>query len=306
MGMTRTVVFCLLFLYGLCCYYRYIGDIFEILTLYKWVIVAFAGLCLIGGMFNILSGQRLAAFGLNANTIAMHAGYALIVAVYEIMGTEGLKRHKGAIFVICVLVLTILFTGSRKGLIIPFLGIYLLISLGRSGRFLIYTLAAALVGCVMLLLLLNVPVLYNLIGYRIAPILRYLQGAQLEEASMKVRLGFIQLAWRESKNAPLWGHGLDCFRRLRYAYGTYSHCNYVEILYSLGWVGLTAYYAPFVQTLIRAVGALRKDRTKTVLLLALFVPFVLCDFMNITYFRRTTLLIPMLVTLAMPGKETKG
>ena len=301
-AMTRTVIFCLVYLYGFSCYHRYIGNIYEILRIYKWVIAAFSAVCLLGGFVSVLSGERLSTFGINANIIAMQAGYALIITANEILDRSKEKSLTGSILLVALFVLTILFTGSRKGLIIPLLGIYLLVAFHRSGRFLICTVAAAIAGCILLCLLLNVPVLYRLVGYRVEPVLLYLQGADIQEASMETRMKFAELAWEESKKAPIWGHGLDCFRVLRRAYGTYSHCNYVEILFSVGWVGALFYYMPHLYTFANISNALREDRKKTVLLLGLFAPFVLCDFMNVTYFRRISLLIPVMVILSMPQK----
>ena len=306
MAMTRTVFLCLLFLYGFNCYYRYIGNIIEILKLYKWVGIAFSILCLIGGLYSVANGERMNAFGLNANAIARLAGFSLIIVVYEAQNRTDTEKTGYTGLFVAVLVMTILFTGSRKGLIIPALGVYILVAFRRSGRFFAYTVLTFFAACVVLWLLMNIPGLYRLVGYRVEPVLLFLRGEEIQEASMETRLHYIQLAWEESKKMPFWGYGLDCFRLLRYAYGTYSHSNYFEILYSLGWPGLILYYGPFAYTILRIPSRLHVNREKTVLLTAMLVPFVLCDFLNVTYYTRTALIIPMAVMFSMLREEENG
>lgn len=303
LDMTRTAAFCLIFLYGFFCYYRYIGNIREILTIYVWVVTVFSCMCLVGGISSVLAGERLSTFGVNANIIATQAGYALIFIVSELL-RENQKKNKTLCGIqIALFVLTILMTGSRKGLIIPVLGVYLLVAFRRSRRFWIHTLVAVVAGCIVLWMMLNIPVLYRLVGYRIKPVLLYFQQADFDEGSLQTRLSFIHLAWTESKDAPLWGHGLDCFRKLRYSYGTYSHCNYMEILYSLGWPGLFFYYVPYLCVFFRIPKLLRHNRELAVLLLAFLVPYLVCDYFNVTYFSRVMLSIPAMVMFSLSEEK---
>lgn len=306
MAMTKTVFLCLVFLYGFCCYCLYIRDWREIMHVYQWVIGVLSVLSLIGGISSVLLGKRMSTFGINPNTLAMLAAYAMVMVMDEILQGRISWRRADILTLLLVLLLTILFTGSRKGLIIPICGVYVLVAFRKTGRFVVYSLATVVAAGILIWLLLHVPMLYKVVGYRVEPILLYLQGAEIQEASMESRLDYILLAWEESKESPIWGYGLDCFRLLRYAYRTYSHCNYVEILYSLGWVGVAIYYLPHVFTLAAVPKALQRDRKTTVSLLALLIPFLLCEIMNVTYFRRIFLIIPMTVMLFMPRKEQEN
>ena len=295
--MTRTLFLNLLFLYAFIRYVRYTEDAGEILKIYQWTAVLFSVICLIGGTGQILSGQRLETWGINANSIAMLAAYALILWTGELLNTMSKSRWMKASPFLLILLVTILLTGSRKGILLVFLGIYILVCFRRPKKFLLYTLGIYLLTIAALFLLLKVDFLYAVIGHRVEAVFGFLQGTETSEASLNTRAGFMALAWISSQDSLIFGHGLDCFRTLRYSYGTYSHCNVLEILYSLGWVGVCLYYAPHVWTLCR-IPARRKETPDYIpLATALLISNMVCDFMNVTYFTRTSLMIPMLAML---------
>ena len=301
--MTQTLFLNLAFLYALVCYCRYIGGVGKVLKIYQWVVFAFCVFCLIGGMGLVLSGKRLSILGINSNGIAMIAAYAAVMFFHDLLSKPKGKRRWPDVFAIGILLVTILLTGSRKGLIIPAVGLYVLICFRKPGRFILYSLLIAAAVAAALWLLLNVEALYDIIGNRVESALLYLAGEEVEEGSMNSRSQFIELAWAASQDNLRWGHGLDCFQLLEGSRGTYSHNNYLEILYSLGWTGVIIYYAPYVYALLQIPRARREDKALTAVLVALLIPFVICDYMNVTYFTRMSLLIP---TMAMLQLKTGG
>lgn len=307
--MTQTVFLNLLFLYAFVCYCRYIGNVGQVLKIYQWTVFLVCIFCLVGGLGGVFAGERLSILGINPNTIAVMAAFTTIIFFDDLLNKpKGTQRWQEAL-VIMFLLLTILLTGSRKGLIIPVIGIYVLICFRKPGKFVWYTLAVIVAAVVALYLLLNVEALYNVVGYRVEPVLQYLAGEEFEEGSLNSRVGYIQLGWLASQDNLFWGHGLDCFRLLRFAYGTYSHSNYIEILYSLGWTGIAIYYSPYVYALLQIPRAWRRDKTLTAMTVGLLIPFVVCDYMTVTYFTRTSLLIPVMVMLQLrkrgPNNEIK-
>lgn len=291
--MTRTLFLNLLFLYAFVRYIRYTDDIRTVLTIYRWIALFFSSVCLIGGIGSILAGQRLTILGINSNSIAMLAAYALILWVNELLDTPSVRRIHELPYLL-VLLTTILFTGSRKGLLLVFLGIYLLICFRNPRKFLPYTLAVLLLASAALFLLLKVDFFYGILGYRVEAVLQFLQGADVNESSLTSRAGYLSLAWNRSQDSPVFGHGLDCFRALPRSYGTYSHCNYAELLYSLGWVGIFLYYAPCIWTLFRIPVRSRTTPDFIPPAAALLISYMICDVLNVTYFTRTSLMIPML------------
>jgi O-antigen ligase len=71
------------------------------------------------------------------------------------------------------------------------------------------------------------------------------------DISSDERLGMIQDGMRLWWQAPIWGHGIDQFRILT-TWNTYSHNNYIELLSTLGVVGIVLYYAVHVVILRQA------------------------------------------------------
>lgn len=295
--MTRTLFLNLLFLYALVCYCRYVHNIKSVLTIYKWVVVAFCVLCLLGGISAVLSGSRLSILGINSNVIASMAAYAGILAFNDILVGRSRSERQVNTYVCVLLLLTILLTGSRKGLLIPIIGIYILICFRKPRKFVLYSITAMIVVAVILFLVLNVEFLYNVIGYRVEPVLQYLAQEEFTEASLDSRSDYILLGWLSSQDSLIFGHGLDCFRTLRYAYGTYSHNNYIEILYSLGWVGISIYYSSFALSIIGLPKTWCSDKENTALVAGILIPFLVCDYMNVSYFSRYILMIPIVMML---------
>lgn len=147
----------------------------------------------------------------------------------------------------------------------------------------------------------NVDFLYNTIGYRLEPLVAYLNNAEYDEASLETRSHFIEYAWINAQDSLIFGHGLDCFRLLPGAWGTYSHCNFLELLYSTGWIGLFIYYSTSISTVLKFYKYINDKYTG--LLLALLIPFLVCDYMNVTYSNRTAIIIPSLAIMFVGRKK---
>ena len=296
---TQTVFLNLIFLWALVNYCEYIGSIETVLGIFKWVIFIICIPCFFGGLGAVLSGGRLTILNINSNAIAMMAAFAVIVFIHGCTGRRRDGKWYIEICVIAFLILTILMTGSRKGLIIPIVGVYIMACFRKPGKFVVNTLVIALLAFVVLYALLNVPFLYDLVGYRVEPVLQYMQNEDFDEASLASRLDYIELAWKESQNSPFWGHGLACFHTLRGAYETYSHCNYVELLFSLGWTGAIIFYFPYLQGLLYTPYAFKRKKDHVALAVALMVPFLICNYFAVTYNVRSYIFIPTICMLIL-------
>src|SRR5699024_5557929 len=72
---------------------------------------------------------------------------------------------------------------------------------------------------------------------RITNIFDFFRGQDIQEQSVYIRSRMIEIGIGLFKQRPFFGWGLDQFKYLS-GYGVYSHSNYVEVLVSLGGVGL--------------------------------------------------------------------
>ena len=154
----------------------------------------------------------------------------------------------------------------------------------------------------------NVPWLYTIAGSRFETMLNAVLGKTVEEGSLMSRLHYIHLGWEYFLQRPWTGYGLDCFRYLRYAYETYSHNNYIELLFSGGIIGFVLYYMP---NLIMYKGIISLSRKAINVFKVGFVIFLVqqaTEYASVTYFERTplTILIIALACLKLANKMKKA
>jgi len=292
MTMTTTLFLNAVFLYALGIYADVNHDFLKMLHTYRNVAIVCCIIILIFGLSGALSGNRLDdVMGQNSNVIGRLGAYASIYQIYCIRKAHHATKYD--IGTLALFFLVILFSGSRTALVIPIIATIILYCASNPRMLLLYIPLFALASYVLLQLVLHVDFLYDMVGYRIAPLLVQ-SGADIDEGSYLTRAAFVELGWEESKNSLVYGHGIDCFRTLRYAYGTYSHSNYIEILYGTGWVGIIIYYFSFVLALLKVPKALKVNTEMTALSLSILVPYLLCEYQNVTYFERSSIFLPAL------------
>ena len=104
--------------------------------------------------------------------------------------------------------------------------------------------------------IMEIPVLYELIGVRIETMLAGFQGGgkSVSDASTLQRIAFTEYGLEQILKRPLLGYGPNSFI---YMYGkshpdswiAYSHNNFIEIAFSIGIIGLIIYYYIYIVTL---------------------------------------------------------
>lgn len=199
----------------------------------------------------------------------------------------------------------ILLSGTRKALLVLaiMLVVYYCFRYPRKlpRLVLIFAVAAALCGY----LLMNVEFLYRSIGIRMESLLSYLTGEE-GDASILSREGFIELGMAYFRQEPFRGHGAGCFQLLQGAYGTYSHNNFVELLFSLGIPGTVAFYMMHLYVLLRSGYEWIKHKNQNALLaLAIVIGAIAIDYAQVTYYSRDALLILFLchALYAVPAEK---
>lgn len=293
--MTVTLCFNCMFLFAFTQYCGVINDPIAVFKTYKNICIFASCVFLVFGLPSVISGERLSILGINSNAISSFAAYSLIILIYELY--EKKRCDYQDVFVFIVFSLVILLSASRKGVLIPLIGWYVLLCLRKPKKFIKNSLIIAALVIVFVFLVLTIEPLYNVVGYRIEPLLFLLQGAEVEEDSLMTRSHFIQYAWENSQDSLFFGHGLDCFRTLPKAYGTYSHSNYLELLFSTGWIGIAIYYSTAFLTLFKIPAVIKSNKTVAALPLAVLIPFLVCDYMNVTYYTRRLLIIPAIAIM---------
>ena len=285
--MTLTLWINVVFLYALAIYCDHLKGLDEILNVFNKTAIVCCIIILILGLSVSLAGNRLDdVMGQNSNVIGRLAAYAATVQIYFIKS----KTNKN--FLILLLYFTvILLSGSRSAFLIPLLAFFVLLVSSNPKKIVWYSFLSIIVAYLAFQLVLNIDVLYNLIGNRLEALLDIFKTGDSDEGSYMTRTAFLALGWEESWNSPIFGHGIDCFRTLKGAYDTYSHCNYIELLFGTGWVGLLIYYSTIIFVIFKAPSAIKINKA-AVVAFALIIPYTILDYQNVTYFERGSIFIP--------------
>lgn len=202
----------------------------------------------------------------DANQSCAYLAYCLPIGYYcwkkRLVGV-------GVFAVQTVLILaTVLASGTRSGLITCVLGFLLLwfIQERARGFFSMKNLGLIVLGVALLASLLyfvmHNDIAYQLIGSRFEQLLHYLTGTETQDNysstydySARERAGLLNLAIEVWLQSPAWGGGLNSFSYyaaivLR---DTFCHNNYLEILTSVGFIGLIIYYSQHLLIINRAL-----------------------------------------------------
>lgn len=287
--MVKTLCINILFLICLVSYFKYLNEIDEILKIFKIALTIFVFISFFGGIGSVLAGGRLTVFRAETNTVADMAAYLCIILLYEIL----VRKQKSVTvkFVLLISALLMIMTGTRSALVILFVGAYILYCFQKPRQFVV---RSFFILCVLILgiyALMNITTLYNLIGYRIETILSFLNGQEITESSFNTRNLYTKLAYSYFIEKPMTGYGLDTFKTLKGSYGVYSHSNYLELLFSLGIPGLALYYSSFVFLIKNVIKTYGIYKNKSILVLAIVIPFLVCEYIGITYYSRVFLAI---------------
>lgn len=231
------------------------------------------------------------AIYVNANDIGMRCTTASLIALYY-------ARNKRLHYIFFAFFMLIgLLSGSRKALII------------LAGGILIYYLGKEKGGkrirniCIGLILIFGIlyfimtnPALYRVIGIRMEATVRNIMGSAVY--GLKDRSGIERAFYR--KNAmqmffekPILGWGGNSFvtrmRQIHYRHIAYSHCNYTELLATLGIAGFIIYYSRQFCMLFKSLKAFSDKKNMLILLIISLVTVeLIIEFFYVSYYAMDT------------------
>lgn len=222
--------------------------------------------------------------GINASTIAYFFGILAIVTFYLVF----IEKKLRLIYVYVLQIIVTFLSGSKKGLIlivIPMIFYFFRIGLKSIRNFVIFAVILLIIGIAVF----KIPLLYNVMGYRILDALNELgivpdavlpESAIIDESTTK-RVEMMGDAWRMFTQKPILGWGWNAFASLA-GYGYYCHNNYLEILVSMGIVGFVMYYS---MPIILIVGSIKqKNKNKRFLCISLIFSILFLDISSVTIY----------------------
>lgn len=237
----------------------------------------------------VLAAQNLFTYGtllfredvLNPNAVAILDAYAVFLLIVR-------GKHR---FWIAPLTVFIILSGTRKAVILLAVAVVLYYCFKYPKRLPKYVALAAALWLILWLLFTKVDFLYETIGHRMEALFRYLSEGEGDNSILS-RAEFAELGIRFFRRRPWLGNGINCFHTLHGAYDTYSHNNFVELLFSVGVIGFAAYYLMYAILIFRALWLWWKTRNECALLaLCLSVSTLVIDYAIVSYYSRSSLFI---------------
>ena len=181
--------------------------------------------------------------GYNSNSTAVYCVFALLIAIDE---THNRGKDKKTYITAIALVLTILLSGSKNGILGVFIGLSLYLLFNNRGTKKIQALVAiSIILFIGYEAITTIPSLYISIGFRFEQMFDTFKGETSGTSTIE-RMSLIEKGVTVWKNNKLIGVGLNNFSVAQNGAsiygGVYAHCNYIELLADLGIVGILIYY----------------------------------------------------------------
>lgn len=181
-------------------------------------------------------------------------------------------------------------TGSRKALIIIFLGVIFLLFMKERLKISLKTFFVTLITGISLYFILKLP-LFELVLNRMESFNNFLTGKGDVDSSALERSSLMLFGWNLFLNSPIVGYGYDSFRHywgLLSGFQRYSHNNYIEMLVNGGIVAFFSFYGMYIYCLYNLIKmALKFDKTATLLIVILLIQLA-SDMAAVSYFSKMT------------------
>lgn len=292
----------LMMIYAIVQYVRIRKDIPTVLQILE-LSIRVATLTVVFLSLGTLAEGRLAkGTEMNSNALSMFCVYGLILTLY--LRRIGNVSKYAFWFRMILYAAIVLLTGSRKGLIMIFVA-FIVISLVQGRKKLVRNaLVWAFAATVCYWAIMNIPVLYNIVGIRVENLIELLTEGKTSEDSLNDRMGLVQIALLYIRKKPWTGYGYDCFKWVSgfdgqgYTFGNrvgfYSHNNYIELLFGGGIIGFVLYYIPIISLLKKLFRSLQDDPS-ILYLLAILVSKLVVEYAYVSYYERMDIYIVAII-----------
>lgn len=251
-------------------------------------------------MNTMLYGSKL---GVNYNNFTTSLTLTFCIGLYLMLYAKSQIRGV-LLFIFC----NILFSGSRKAIIVSILCFILMYYLKSDRKCIQEKIKKALtiiaVVAIVIFVVLTNEFMYNLIGRKLLAVINSIGASSVKEsfdASVRGRAMLRETAWETFLEHPLYGVGYYSFMYFN-SLGYYAHNNYLEILADLGVIGFTIYYCYYFHCIMMALKMRKynvniKDSIRPDILLFVFTLGVLIlEYGQVTYFRMF-MLVPFMTVI---------
>lgn len=292
---------------GMLASYRYmkctpdgVKNILKVYLVESFILVVFIFLNIDQFEQGVRLGQQLGddeETALNSNIIAINLCYAIYCG-FVIFGQGKKNMLNRLMFVasVALFLYLILLTGSRKSLLMLAIPLLVFAFLQKSKRkgFVVLLVASSVI-VVGGYAVMNIPMLYDIMGSRVEEMFNILSG-NVETGDDVSRMFLITYGIEWFKEQPLLGYGINNFRILSNntsmfaGQNFYAHNNYIELLVDVGIIGFLIYYSCLVYIWKKLKGNF-SDSILNKWVASLIVVRLFLDFAMVSYYSFTSNLI---------------
>lgn len=234
----------------------------------------------------------------NANSVGMSFIYGALIAFNFLL--YGKPRFFGKIFYAAVSIIGFvvgLMSGSRKVLVMLFIGIFIIMLVKKRDSKNVIKQALVLMAAGLVFYIAYYVIseneIFSVVSERFTALIDGLLGKGELDYSSNMRFKMMEIGFEAFLEKPILGNGVYS----SYAYfGTYSHNNFVEILMNTGIAGFIIFYMPYYKNLKAFIKTDKKDNMYGIMLfLILWILFG--GFGMITYYSKYEMVLMAVVTM---------
>lgn len=216
--------------------------------------------------------------------ISQHRNQVGAACATMFMPSYYLRKHakfNGGYLFCIVFIIVALISGSRGSILQ--LGIEITLIMIINGNF-IGIFFLALFGLLTVVMLKNVPALYENIWLRFASAADTIVNSTTSDGSTLSRQYYKEIAWQMFLRHPFVGYGVDGFKGYVFFHpvykgqilrAVYSHCNFSELMSCFGIVGLAGWYIPTFTMLVKSLKGAKYSPYLQMTSIALFAMIIL-------------------------------
>lgn len=221
--------------------------------------------------------------GFHRNSIAI----SLIFGTVQLYYIYIKEKNKKILLLFPTFLYVIYKTGSRKSIIFIFLFLIfeLLISQGKNVKKIVKNIL--IIGGIIFICyyVLNSN---ELLRIRMSDMFRSFFGESVQDLSVIERKYYRDLAFSLFKNKPLLGYGIFGFaaylNNIGYSHIAYCHCNWLELLSTLGIVGFIVYYSQYFKIFIKSINLFKHNEIDTTIPLIVIVLLFAIEYGLVSYY----------------------
>lgn len=247
----------------------------------------------------------------NGNDIGMKCALFIIIMLHFINNNTTRILRIFLIFLTIPAFILVYYTASRKAFLMVVLGISLFYYLKHPTKKIRNLLVIIISVYIGYMLLMNVDVLYNAIGWRIEGALALFEKNGKVDSSALLRAKYINVGIKAWKESMMLGYGIDNYRIINLmetGHFTYSHNNFVEILVGVGGMGFLIYYSYYIILLYEYIKMYFNHRTSQIInvIAICFIIMLSMHFAVVSYYSIEQGIMILLMSKAIQLNQEKN